>query len=241
MKKIILKFIITSTKLIPNGLPLIILRGPLKGFKLIAGAPAGPAKGLSYLLNLSEPKWLEMGKIISSKDDVCIDIGANIGIYSLLFSRYSKCVYSFEPFPRNLDFFRKMMAINQIKNVKIYPLAIANKIGKFYFQKGNCIATGRLTKEGNFRVNAITLDHFIELSQIDPTIIKIDVEGLEYDVLKGIEKFLKRKKPKILIETHGNQIFKKILKYLKKIGYNEFFLISSNEKDNTREILIKMK
>ncbi|MHA1762930.1 MAG: FkbM family methyltransferase [Promethearchaeota archaeon] len=241
MKKIILKFIITSTKLIPNGLPLIILRGPLKGFKLIAGAPAGPAKGLSYLLNLSEPKWLEMGKIISSKDDVCIDIGANIGIYSLLFSRHAKFVYSFEPYPRNLDFFRKMMAINHVKNVKIYPYGISNKIGKLYFRKGNSIATGRLTKEGDFQVNTITLDYFIELTKIEPSIIKIDVEGLEFSVLKGAEDFLKRKKPMILIETHGPMITKKILKYLKAIGYNKFKLISSNDEIKTRELLIKRK
>jgi len=239
MHRILIKAIAITTKLIPFGIPIIILRGPLKGFRLIAGAAAGPAKGLSYLLNLSEPKWLETGKDIVSKDSICLDIGANIGMYSLLFSRFAKFVYSFEPLPRNFKLFKKMMIINKIDNIKFYSYAISSKKGIMSFKEGSSVATGGFSKEGKLKVWSISLDSFIENKKIEPNVIKIDVEGAEVDILKGAQKYLKQKGPILLLETHGKDKTRKVFQILRKLGYNKFNLISSKEKDKSIELMIK--
>jgi len=95
---------------------LVILRGALKGYKLIMGAPEGSGKGISIIFNLSEPERLKITKDLISKNFIYFDIGANIGIYSLLFSRYSKLVYAFEPLPRNLSFLHIMLTLNKVLN-----------------------------------------------------------------------------------------------------------------------------
>lgn len=238
MIRILEKFITSIVKIIPTGIPLIILRGPLKGYRLIAGAAAGPAKGVSYILNLSEPRWLGTGKQIISKKDICFDIGANIGMFSLLFSRYSQEVYSFEPMPRNVDFFKKMMVINKITNIKFFSLAISDKNGIQKFKSGDSIATGGLSINGNLEVLTTTLDTFIKEKKVKPSIIKIDVEGGELLILKGAKNYLRKRKPRILLETHGIKKSNEVIQLLKELGYTRFFLINSSEKGKYKEFLI---
>jgi len=226
-------------KFVPSGLPLIILRGTLKGFKLIIGAAAGSGKGVSILFNLSEPERLKIVKNLISKNFVCFDIGANIGIYSLLFSRYSKLVYAFEPLPRNLSFLQRMLQLNKVKNVIIVPSAVADKNGESMFKAASNVAEGRLDASGTQRVTTISLDSFIKKKKVYPNLLKIDIEGAELLALEGARNYLSKSKPIIIIETHGDLVKQKCFKFLEQIGYTDFNPIYSNSIEEANDFVIK--
>ena len=69
---------IVFSKLIPSGMVVPVLKGPLHGAKWIVGAAAGEGKGLSVVLNLSEPEQLYMARRLVLPDAICFDIGANV-------------------------------------------------------------------------------------------------------------------------------------------------------------------
>ncbi|MFW9823796.1 MAG: FkbM family methyltransferase, partial [Candidatus Thorarchaeota archaeon] len=208
LRKLLYNFILRAIRLIPTGIPLIILRGPLRGYKVITGASAGRGKGLSIIFNRSEPERLKFAKDLTLPNFICFDIGANVGIYSLLFAKYSKFVYAFEPFPRNLKFLNKTINLNKVENVKIIPYAVTNKEGVSWFQEGENVAEGKLSPGGALKVKTISLDNFIKKKGIEPNLLKIDVEGAELSVLEGAKNYMLENKPVLLIETHGDTLKK---------------------------------
>ena len=154
--------------MVPAGIPFKVLRGPLKGKKLIIGAPAGEGKGISVIFNLSEPRRLKLTSDLILKDDICFDIGANVGIYSLLFAEYAKTTYAFEPLPRNLSFLYRMLESNKVNNVVIVPCAVADVDGLTWFEAAESNAEGKVTENGTLPVPVVTLDTFIKKSIICP-------------------------------------------------------------------------
>ncbi|MHA2336197.1 MAG: FkbM family methyltransferase [Candidatus Hodarchaeales archaeon] len=237
--KILSKFFIYATKFIPTGMPFVILKGPLKGFKVVMGAPAGSGKGVSILFNQSEPERLKLTKDLIMPNFICFDIGANVGTYSLLFSRHSKLTYAFEPLPRNLKFLLKTIKLNKLKNIKVFPYAVADKTGFSWFQEGSSVAEGKLDSGGTLKVPMIALDTFIEKNKIEPNLLKIDVEGAELLVLKGGKNYLLKNKPLLLIETHGDVIKKECFNFLREIGYTYFKPIDSNSIEEANDFFIK--
>ena len=238
-KEIFLKVFSFLSKFIPSGLPLIVLKGPLKGIKWIAGAGEGSAKGLSVLLNLSEPEQFNTAKSLIPKTGICFDIGANVGLYTLLFSKYSKFVYAFEPLPRNISYLYRTLALNNAVNVLVVPYAVSEENGFAWFQEGEHTSEGKLDKKGTQPVAVISLDYFIEKIKKYPQILKIDVEGAELDVLKGANNLLSNQKPIILLSTHGDQLKTKCIEYLKKLNYQQFIPINASTIKEASELLIK--
>jgi FkbM family methyltransferase len=240
LRKLLNNFIVRATRLIPTGIPLIILRGPLRGYKLIAGAPAGSGKGLSIIINRSEPERLKLAKDLTAPNFICFDIGANVGIYSLLFAKFSKLVYAFEPFPRNLKFLHKTINLNKVDNVKVIPYAVTNEEGISWFQEGENVAEGKLGSNGALRVKTISLDNFIKNRGIEPNLLKIDVEGAELSVLEGAKNYMIQNKPVLLIETHGDTLKKKCFKFLDEIGYKKVIPIDSESIEKANDFVIKI-
>ena len=239
LKEIIYKILIFFTKFIPKGIPLPILRGPLRGFKLISGAAAGAGKGLSIILNLSEPERLNKVAKIIPDNSICFDIGANIGIYSLLFSKYAKRVYAFEPLPRNVNFLKKMLEVNKVKNVTIIASAVAKDNTLSWFKEGNGWATGSLNEYGEHLVPIISLDAFIDSKKVFPSILKIDVEGTETSVLQGSKNLLLKAHPIIIIEIHSNNIKNACFKLLQEMNYHRFIPLDASSIKEAKEFLIK--
>ena len=239
LKHFIVKVVIFLAKFIPNGMRFIILRGPLRGSLWIAGGAAGEAKGLSVILNLWESEQIEIAKELSSKNKICFDIGAYVGLYTLLFARYSKIVYAFEPFTRNISFLYKTLVLNSIENAVIIPSAVADINGIYMFKEGIYTATGKLDKKGKHPILCVSLDYFIEKTKIFPDIIKIDVEGAEVLVFKGAKKIFLKHKPIILLSTHGEKIKTDCLNFLKKMNYQDFIPLNGSSIENANEFLIK--
>ncbi|MCB0507133.1 MAG: FkbM family methyltransferase [Bacteroidetes bacterium] len=156
-----------------------------------------------------------------NKEGHFFDIGANIGLYSIIASETIKnyTIYAFEP----TSFSRKKLAqnieLNQIQNVEIIPNAVSSedfKTQQLYINQSGFDVFNSLLKpiSGNYlteKVETITLDTFIHQLNIDCQqiqFIKMDVEGLELEVLQGASNLL-LKHPKILYMIEFNEDFRK--------------------------------
>ena len=210
-----------TTTLIPNGIKLPVLTGPLKGSRWIAGAAAGEGKGLSVLVNRSEPEQLAHAVKWVKSTSVCFDVGANVGFYTLLFARYGSLVYAFEPVPRNLAYLSRTLECNKLKNVVVVPWALSDTFGARSFELHDNCALGRLGPGGQPAVT-ISLDEFCETYHAEPDLIKIDVEGAEEAVLRGGRRMLERKRPALLLSVHSRELRAKCLGILCQMGYNLF-------------------
>ncbi len=164
-----------------------------------------------YFNGRYEPKTLEFICGIIRKDDVFIDIGAHIGIHALVVAKELKKigggkVIAFEPTTDSFSLLQYNSSLNQL-SIDAFNLALGNKKGKFqiYGDKkwGKYDAAVRsMFGDGEIiqDVDVDTFDNWISnktISRID--IVKMDVEGAEYNVLKGMLNTLCVMKPRYLI------------------------------------------
>lgn len=119
--------------------------------------------------------------------DLVLDVGANIGYYTMLMSKIvgdSGKVYAFEPEPKNFEILQKNIKINNIKNVIIEKFALSDKIGKSYLQISKDSGQHRLSDSG-LETQTTTIDNYFGNKKID--FIKMDAEGSEYNIFKGMK------------------------------------------------------
>ncbi|MBL1320536.1 MAG: FkbM family methyltransferase [Methylophaga sp.] len=154
------------------------------------------------------PTQLLIDEVIKP-DDIVVDIGGNIGMFTLAARAKTGNkgkIYAFEPNPLPREKFERHMKINNITNVEIKPFALHEHSGEttLYFPKIN-------TGEGSLKplhyseewTIAITVEIKVgdeELIDISPRFIKIDVEGAEIGVLVGMENIIEQAKPIIAVE-----------------------------------------
>jgi FkbM family methyltransferase len=160
------------------------------------------------------------------KDDVMFDIGANIGLYTILAGAVvgAKC-FAFEPIPDTFKHLIDNVNINGIyEKVKCYNIGIADKndILKFTsnLDTGNHVVFNKnCYRDTNIiDVPVKKLDGLIP--ECDPLLIKIDVEGFELQVLKGAEKTLRSESLlAVIMETFGKS---DLDKYMSKYGFKPF-------------------
>jgi FkbM family methyltransferase len=135
-----------------------------------------------------------------SEDDVVYDIGANTGLYTIFGAKAcpNGRVISFEPYPPNLDILKKDIARNNLLNVNVLEIALSDSVGSIKFSQpdvddigyGSSSIETRESKS-TIEVPTTTGDHLISEGKIpSPNVVKIDVEGSEPLVLKGLEKSL---------------------------------------------------
>jgi len=145
-------------------------------------------------------------------DSVVLDIGGNIGHHSLYLSTISGVVHALEPYEKVLASFRKKVAINRINNLHIHPYGMGDSDEILTFNTpGDCNAgTGSFVGNDNtgekidLQVrNADKVVSEINLDRID--LIKIDVEGFELNVLRGLKETLNKFKPVLFFEWSLNE------------------------------------
>lgn len=171
-----------------------------------------------------------------SEGDIFIDIGANIGQYSLF---ASKCVgdrgkvFAFEPVKDIFDQFIESINKNNIHNIIAYRKGVGEKRGCIYInkQKGNAggstfVDLGWKKDTEKEKIELISLDDFLKEEKAI-NFVKIGVEGFEYEVLKGMINIIKKIKPKILIEysphiykLHNKNNSELIIDFLLENNYN---------------------
>jgi FkbM family methyltransferase len=153
-------------------------------------------------------------KKLLKKGEIVVDIGANIGYYALLGAKLvgeEGKVFAIEPVVENIEILKKNILLNNYSNIEVFKLAIGdkNQEGEIYLSEYSNLAslidrkkfeTGEKIKKE--KVKIVTLDKFLEDKPL-PDLVRMDVEGYEYEVIKGMENLLKTKKSfKIFAEIH---------------------------------------
>jgi|APSaa5957512535_1039671.scaffolds.fasta_scaffold00338_25 FkbM family methyltransferase len=152
----------------------------------------------------------ELMKKYIKKGDIVIDVGANIGYFTLIYSqlvgKYGK-VYAFEPEPKNFAILKKNVEINKYENIILEEKAVSDTNEKIKLYVSDHMANHKIyqvdSSAKNFlEINAINLNDYLENLGIDKKInfIKIDVEGAEFHVFNGIKSLLS-KNPNLKIFT----------------------------------------
>jgi len=158
------------------------------------------------------------------KGKIIYDIGSHIGILTIFFA--NKCagggVISFEPNPETYLKLKNNVQLNQLNNVKILNIDIGDKqeiktlaVRRYYPGSGSMkddIKSDILSeKYKTFQVEVHTLDSCIKKRDLPkPDLIKIDIEGMEYNALLGMAETLSKYKPLLYIEIHGSDEEKKL-------------------------------
>lgn len=153
-----------------------------------------------------------------------LDIGANIGNHTLQFSKHFKSVLCFEPNKVIYDVL-KINTRNR-SNTQLYNFGLSNKASQSYlnipeFNFGGATVSTSKTK-GSIEINLKVFDDEIHE---DFALVKIDVEGHELNVLKGMTKAIEKYKPIIcfeLINTDANA--QALIDRLRDLGYDKFYM-----------------
>ena len=185
-------------------------------------------KGIATDLALDgirEPKSTKMVQRILRKGNVVVDIGANIGYYALMEARLvgkRGKVYAIEPSPSNLDSLKNNIKLNNYENIETYQIGIGDKEGiiKMYLSPYSNLNSLILLKNRKIidiiNIRVTTLDNFLKNKKY-PDLIRMDVEGYEYRIIKGMRNTLQAKKPlKLFIELHPHIMKKKQTIYVLK-------------------------
>lgn len=168
------------------------------------------------------------------EDSVFIDIGANIGTVALRAASISKngSIYAFEPDKAHYDALNYNSQLNQFKNINIINKALGEQLKRaklFKVDQSNKGMNRILTDRGHSEfewVDVTTLDDEVErlnITKID--LIKIDVEGYEFNVLRGAKNVLKRFHPILIVEVidanlkANGQSSSDVINLLSELGY----------------------
>ena len=164
-----------------------------------------------------------------------MDVGANIGNHAVAFSKTFGKVVAFEPNP---IVFLLLQANSIGRNIKPINSGLSSKSGKLLFEQDfdNLGASKiiNLASASSIEILVTTLDDEIPENEIQSvSFIKIDVEGHEYEVLRGAKKLLESAKPVLAIEAiyrSETEAGEKVEKLLRSVGYTYFYKMSSNSK-----------
>lgn len=184
-----------------------ILLGPLKGFRY----RVDELSGWSHLLGRWEPEAVKFFVQTIKTGQVVYDLGANTGMFSMLFSRLvgeKGRVFSFEPLRANLERINENLLLNGIKNITVVEKAVSDRGGEGFFNLGKDNFQGALSEKGETnqsmtKVMLTSLDDFIEAGAPGPDVIKMDIEGGEGRALEGFNKNIEKFRPILVIELHS--------------------------------------
>jgi FkbM family methyltransferase len=187
-----------------------------------------------------EPHVTAALRPLLTPDAVVIDIGANIGYYTLLASsrigQHGK-VIAFEPGSENCALLRMSLQANGFANVTMHPYAVADFTGVVGF--GMDDSNGRISQDdparSTYQVQAVDLDSFLrEEQRLD--IIKMDIEGAEGRALRGMQHLIQRHRPIIFTEfsPHGLELASSIspqsyLNHLRDLRYTMWLIPSAGQ------------
>lgn len=152
------------------------------------------------------------------KDQIALDIGANLGLMSYHLSKNTKETFAFEPMPNNYKVIEKVKAKYGLSNLQLLTNALGNENKQIQLvlpevdgvkkQGLSHVVDAKMTEfnDGSiFETKCLKLDDQPELKGKRIDAIKIDVENFEYEVFLGAENILKTDKPVIYCELWDNK------------------------------------
>ncbi len=181
---------------------------------------------------------------IIKRNDTVLDIGANIGYYALLESRLvgkTGQIYAVEPVRSTFKMLEKNVRLNNLANVSTYQLAFGDRNADaeiFVSDHSNLCAIRKDAVGGEVLgvqdVTMRTVDEFVKDKKA-PNFIRMDVEGYEYEIIKGMPQTLRGKRLSMLLELHPHPA------YIKPDKLEEIFQILEDNNFRVRFIVYEHK
>lgn len=222
-------------RLIPR--PLLLMLKKQHYYRVLKDVEAG-----------AEPE-LEVVKGILRTGDVAIDIGANMGLYTVAMSRWVGSggkVYSIEPIPDTFELLTSSTRRLGLANVETFRMALSDREdvlkmvvpkynggGENYYRAHLTSDAGEIGADGlmTIEVKVHPLDEISTAWRTPVRFIKCDVEGHERKVIKGAERLIAKCKPACLVEISGDPDDRsspaaEIVNYFEGLGYGTYLLVS---------------
>jgi len=164
-----------------------------------------------------------------------LDIGANIGTHCIPVSKHVRRVVAFEPDEHNFDLLVKNCAETGCKNITTNRMAL----GHDTYHGGTRFDYGKTKMSSGTDVIVTALDNIKGFPSVD--FIKIDVEGMEPEVLEGASGTISYYQPHLLIEMQEENNYQTVFDFLSKHQYNVYWYPVAtynprNHKSNTEDI-----
>ena len=203
------------------------LRGPMKralerrAWRIQAGEASGLRLSLpqnfDFIRGTTEPPMQECVATHLATGGVFYDIGANVGFFTLLAARRVGCdgaVYSFEPVHENAAAIRRNVGLNGLANVSVFEVALdeLSRTGSLFITKwdgGASLSTAAVARGVSVEQRAVevmALDDLVAAEGLrPPSLVKIDVEGAELGVLRGMVRTIERFRPVLVYEVDDGE------------------------------------
>jgi FkbM family methyltransferase len=195
----------------------------------------------AYLFGEYEPVLTAVFKKLVQPGDVCFDVGASFGFYTCLFALRGARVFAFEPLPASFALNQDAVQLNGCgSRIKAYNAGLGERAGAIRVYTFKNLSLGHASSTDLGRADAIpndcritTIDDVCAEESLDQiSFIKTDVEGFEYEVLKGGQKTLsKANAPIVHFEVNGQCLRHRnldpniIVSLLRGFGYTEFLQV----------------
>jgi FkbM family methyltransferase len=159
-----------------------------------------------------EPQVLDLLKQTITPGAVVLDVGANVGVSAMMMARWcgpEGHIHAFEPSPSPKQLLTEHLRMNGLSDrVTVCASALSDAEGTTTFYASGISGKSALSdvnigqSSEQVQVPVTTIDAYCRAKNIKPSLIKIDVEGFEFNVLKGARNTLKEVRPSILVELH---------------------------------------
>jgi FkbM family methyltransferase len=208
-----------------KGQVMVALSAPLTGYRMKLDMRSGHRR---YALGTYEPEVCALIQSYLSGGETVLDIGANIGYFTLLMAHRAGPagrVIAFEPVPSVYDRLCENLELNDLHHVQAERKAVADREGQSQMQLEDDAPlsfTARLAESGDLAVQTMSIDSYVETNGLDRLdFVKIDVEGAEDAVIRGMNRTLGSLRPAVLVEIHAKDGSEsETLKRLKENGYH---------------------
>jgi FkbM family methyltransferase len=169
---------------------------------------------------------------------VFYDVGAHLGVLSMFANELvgsTGCVFAFEADPENAERIKTHARRNNLARLQVISCAVWSCARQLQFERASLLSSRNQgsvrsesteSKENTLTVESISLDNFVYLHP-PPTVIKIDVEGAEAEVLRGSEQILSRSRPVLICEVHHKQAEEAVTAWLRQQSYSFEWLEAS--------------
>lgn len=201
--------------------------------------PSDYIEKILFITGEYENNLVELLNKVLKKGDCFLDIGANIGYFSLIAANIVQnegVVYSFEASDKTFQKLERNIELNRINNLKLFNFAVSNKEESLTFniQKDGNSGMSSFRKLDGYKAESITInakpiDYFLnEMSKIK--LIKMDIEGAEGMVIEGMQNLINRDRPFITLELVDKYLIQlgysaqNIIEKLKQLNYQIYFL-----------------
>jgi len=169
-----------------------------------------------YTMGTYEAGTLNIINNCLNEGDIFVDVGANIGLMSLLASSLvgeSGAVYSFEPVTTTFNLLNKNITLNQIDNIQTMNFGLGSAPGTaliFEVDHENrgmsSFVERKVNNDKGTEVSINTLDSFLVSKEVENVrLLKIDVEGWELEVLKGAQELIRKPEAPIICIEYNKQ------------------------------------